>query len=78
MINRRKFLKHAGFAAASAVAGRGVLAFADSAKQAKPNFLIIMADDCTYNDLPMEIRPEYFDRVVKSYFTVVIDKHRAT
>ena len=33
---------------------------------------------CTYNDLPMEIRPEYFDRVVKSYFTVVIDKHRAT
>jgi predicted ATPase with chaperone activity len=33
---------------------------------------------CTYNDLPMEMRPEYFDRVVKSYFTVVIDKHRAT
>jgi len=32
---------------------------------------------CTYNDLPMEMRPEYFDRVVKSYFTVVIDKHRA-
>ena len=28
---------------------------------------------CTYNDLPMEMRPEYFDRVVKSYFTVVID-----
>ena len=26
---------------------------------------------CTYNDLPMELRPEYFDRVVKSYFTVV-------
>ena len=33
---------------------------------------------CTYNDLPMEMCPEYFDRVVKSYFTVVIDKHRAT
>lgn len=28
---------------------------------------------CTYNDLPMEIRPEYFDRVVNSYFTTVID-----
>ncbi|MEX0937617.1 MAG: AAA family ATPase [Pirellulales bacterium] len=26
---------------------------------------------CTYNDLPMEMRPEYFDRVVNSYFTVV-------
>ena len=27
---------------------------------------------CTYNDLPMEMLPEHFDRVVKSYFTVVI------
>lgn len=27
---------------------------------------------CRYNDLPMEMRPEHFDRVVKSYFTVVI------
>jgi len=27
---------------------------------------------CTYNDLPMEMRPEYFDRVVKSYFTAVL------
>ncbi len=26
---------------------------------------------CRYNDLPMEMRPEYFDRIVKSYFTVV-------
>jgi len=26
---------------------------------------------CTYNELPMEMRPEYFDRVVSSYFTVV-------
>jgi predicted ATPase with chaperone activity len=33
---------------------------------------------CTYNDLPMEMLPEYFDRVVKSYFTVVINKPRAT
>lgn len=28
---------------------------------------------CVYNDLPMEIRPEYFDRVVKSYFTIIGD-----
>jgi predicted ATPase with chaperone activity len=27
---------------------------------------------CKYNDLPMEMRPEYFDRVVRSYFTVVV------
>jgi predicted ATPase with chaperone activity len=29
---------------------------------------------CVYNDLPTEMRPEYFDRVVKSYFTVVAGK----
>ena len=29
---------------------------------------------CAYNDLPMEMRPEHFDRVVKSYFTVVMGK----
>ncbi len=29
---------------------------------------------CTYNGVPMEMRPDYFDRVVKSYFTVVINK----
>jgi hypothetical protein len=29
---------------------------------------------CAYNDLPIEMRPEYFDRVVDSYFTVVINK----
>ncbi|MCA9168936.1 MAG: AAA family ATPase [Planctomycetales bacterium] len=27
---------------------------------------------CCYNDIPLEMRPEYFDRVVKSYFTVVL------
>jgi predicted ATPase with chaperone activity len=27
---------------------------------------------CVYNELPMEMRPEYFDRVVKSYFTDVL------
>ena len=26
---------------------------------------------CVYNETPMEMRPEYFDRVVQSYFTVV-------
>jgi predicted ATPase with chaperone activity len=26
---------------------------------------------CVYNELPTEMRPEYFDRVVPSYFTVV-------
>lgn len=29
---------------------------------------------CTYKGLPIEMRPEYFDRVVKSYFTVVRGK----
>jgi predicted ATPase with chaperone activity len=29
---------------------------------------------CVYNDIPIEIRPEYFDRVVKSYFTVVVEE----
>ncbi len=29
---------------------------------------------CAYNDVPVEMRPEHFDRVVRSYFTVVIGK----
>ena len=29
---------------------------------------------CVYNDLPLEMHDEYFDRVVKSYFSVVIEK----
>ena len=29
---------------------------------------------CSYNGLPIEMRPEHSDRVVKSYFTVVINK----
>ena len=29
---------------------------------------------CNYNGLPMEMKPDYFDRVVRSYFTVVIAK----
>jgi predicted ATPase with chaperone activity len=31
-------------------------------------------DYCAYNDLQMEMRPNYFDRVIKSYFTVVVAK----
>ncbi|MGD9719861.1 MAG: AAA family ATPase [Pirellulales bacterium] len=29
---------------------------------------------CAYNDLPLEMRPEYFDGVAHSYFTVVVTK----
>jgi predicted ATPase with chaperone activity len=29
---------------------------------------------CVYNSLPVEMRPDYFDRVVPSYFTVVAGK----
>jgi hypothetical protein len=29
---------------------------------------------CAYNELPMEMRAEYFDRAVKSYFAIVIGK----
>lgn len=32
---------------------------------------------CVYNDLPMEMRDEYFDRVIKSYFSVVINKQQS-
>jgi predicted ATPase with chaperone activity len=28
---------------------------------------------CVYNELPMELRVEYFDRIAKSYFTEVIE-----
>ena len=30
-----------------------------------------VANYCSYNELPMEMRPEYFDRVAPGYFTVV-------
>ncbi len=29
---------------------------------------------CAYNDLPLEMRPDYFDRVTGSYFTVIATK----
>ncbi|MBN2272561.1 MAG: sulfatase [Sedimentisphaerales bacterium] len=51
MLSRREFLGFVGLAVAST--RRGVLT-AEAAKQrAKPNILIIMADDCTYSDLPV-------------------------
>jgi N-sulfoglucosamine sulfohydrolase len=53
MLSRRNFLGYAGLAAASAVTGRGLLPTAKSATRGKPNILIIMADDCTHNDLPI-------------------------
>ena len=28
---------------------------------------------CVYNDIPVELRPEFFDRVAKSYFTDVLE-----
>ncbi len=33
---------------------------------------------CAYNELPMEMRDEYFDRVVKSYFSVVINRQQVS
>lgn len=52
MLTRRNFLRSAGLAAASAALTHSLRA-AESAPVRKPNFLIIMADDCTYNDLPV-------------------------
>jgi N-sulfoglucosamine sulfohydrolase len=53
MLSRRQFLKYAGLAAASVVTRRAISASHDPGKRTKPNFLVIMADDCTYNDLPV-------------------------
>jgi predicted ATPase with chaperone activity len=35
------------------------------------DLLLQIRNYCVYNDLPIEMLPEHFDRVVKSYFTVV-------
>jgi predicted ATPase with chaperone activity len=35
------------------------------------DLLLQIHNFCTYNDLPVEMRPEYFDQVVGNYFTVV-------
>ncbi|MBN2128517.1 MAG: sulfatase [Sedimentisphaerales bacterium] len=52
MISRRNFLRCAGLAAASVVTGKTV-ARAAASKSRKPNFLLVLADDCTYSDLPL-------------------------
>lgn len=31
---------------------------------------------CAYNECPMEMRPEYFDRVCQSYFTIVMQSEK--
>ena len=44
-------------------------------RRCQPRDLLSQIDNyCRYNDLPVEMRPEYFDRMVRSYFTVVIAK----
>jgi len=53
MFSRRDFLGYAGLAAASTLTGGELIPTARSAAQKKPNILIIMADDCTHNDLPV-------------------------
>ncbi len=53
MLNRRKFLRYAGLAVAGAVIGGGVSKAAKAGRRAKPNILLIIADDCTHNDLPI-------------------------
>ena len=35
------------------------------------DLLLQIHNYCSYNDLPMEMRPEYFDAAVANYFTVV-------
>ncbi len=52
MIARRTFLRYAGLAAASLAVGRPV-ARAVAAGIRRPNVLVILADDCTYRDLPI-------------------------
>lgn len=50
--SRRDFLKFIGFSAVSAMLiGKGVSRCAESAGANKPDILLILADDCTYNDL---------------------------
>ena len=52
MIPRRRFLRYAGLAAASVVVGQETTRAAEPRRR-RPNILLIMADDCTYRDLPV-------------------------
>ena len=40
------------------------------------DLLIQVRNYCRYHDLPLEMKPEYFDRVMKSYFTMVLGNGR--
>ena len=53
MISRRTFLGRAGMAAAMAVAAKGASGAAEAAQRPRPNYLLIAADDCSFNDLPL-------------------------
>ena len=52
MLSRRQFLRCVGLAVAGGIGPKPTGA-ADSGRNAKPNILVIMADDCTYSDLPL-------------------------
>jgi len=52
MLCRRSFLRYAGLAAVSAAIGMSSARATDPSPK-KPNILLIMADDCTHNDLPI-------------------------
>ncbi|MBN1126273.1 MAG: sulfatase [Sedimentisphaerales bacterium] len=53
MLSRRNFLGFTGFTVTTTLLGTGLLKGAQLADKKRPNFLIVMADDCTYNDLPV-------------------------
>jgi hypothetical protein len=41
-------------------------------RRCHPRDLLMQVQNyCNYNDLPLQMRPEYFDLVVEDYFTVV-------
>jgi len=52
MLRRRDLLKSAGSMMAAMLLGRAA-APAGQSRQRRPNFLLILADDCTYSDLPV-------------------------
>ena len=41
-------------------------------RRCHPRDLLVQVQNyCAYNDLPVEMKPDYFDVVVENYFTVV-------
>src|SRR5680860_664396 len=50
-MNRRGFLARSGLVAGGVISGAG--AFAGAQKKAQPNMLVVLADDCTFRDLPL-------------------------